>query len=493
MKKLHVLYHDRISTIAPEIYGHFSEHIGGVIYDGIWVGKDSPIPNVRGFRKDLVKKFKRIKPAVLRWPGGCFAETYNWRDGIGKDRPTRLNWWTPYDHRYESNEVGTHEFMDFCEMVGTKAYFAMNITSITPMQAREWMEYCLAPKGSTTLALERERNGRAEPFDIPYWGVGNENWGGGGNMTPEFYALEYRRFSTLMRNITRDLGGTLIAGGADGKDYNWTHGLAKVLSTSEKHVGGMSFHYYTGVKDPLTKKKYEALDCSESAWYATMEKAEGIEDAIKRHYSIAQAYGMEDKLKLVIDEWGCWHPDGSGPTKGYNLFEQQSSMKDAVVTALHLNIFNNHSDKIMMANVAQLCNNIHCLFLANKENCITTPTYHVFDMFKEHQGALALKTVAEENDDITEKISSSASLKDGKFLITLANLSLEKDVELSVDVPGISVDEEAEASVLSTEKADAHNTFAEPEAVTPQVVFVDLSKPLTLKKHSVTAITVKIK
>lgn len=485
MKNLHVLLPDTIATIAPEIYGHFSEHIGGVFYDGLWVGKDSKIPNIRGFRKDLVEKFQKIRPAVLRWPGGCFAETYHWRDGIGENRPTRLNWWYSHDKRTESNEVGTHEFMDFCEMVGTKPYFAMNITSITPMEARDWMDYCLSPKGSTTLALEREKNGHPEPFVIPYWGVGNENWGGGGNMTADFYALEYRRFSALMRNVTRIMGGELIAGGADGKDYAWTHDLAANLATSAKHVNGMSFHYYTGLKD-------HALDVSESAWYTAMTKAAGIEEAIERHYAIVKGFGMEEKMKLVIDEWGCWHPEGSGPTEGYNLFEQQSSMKDAMVTALSLNIFNNHSDKIRMANVAQLCNNLHCLFLAHKEHCITTPTYHVFDMFKEHQGATAVKCLLDNNDTPEEKVSVSASVKDGKLLITLANLSLDRPVSIRPQILGKSFLPRAEAVLLSCREPAAHNTFEEPEAVIPSYGQRSLEEEILLPPASVLSLRTEL-
>ncbi|MBQ9545636.1 MAG: alpha-L-arabinofuranosidase, partial [Clostridia bacterium] len=316
MKKVYAVIPEKTGRIAPEIYGHFSEHIGGVFYGGLWVGKDSKIPNYRGFRLDAIEKFKKIKPGALRWPGGCFAETYDWRDGIGEKRPVRRNWWTPYDGRFETNEVGTHEFMDFCEAVGVKPYFAMNVTSITPMHAREWMDYCLSERGTTTLALEREKNGHPEPFDIPYWGVGNENWGGGGNMTADSYALEYRRFATLMYNVIRHTGKTLVAGGADGKDYAWTHDLAQNLASSRTRVDAMSFHYYTGTKR-------DCFDLSHEAWYEMISKAAGIEEAIIRHSAITKGFGMEEKLKLVIDEWGSWYPEGSGPSKGKNLFEEQ--------------------------------------------------------------------------------------------------------------------------------------------------------------------------
>ena len=200
MKKVYLMYPQKKGTIAPEIYGHFTEHIGGVIYDGIWVGKDSSIPNINGFRKEIIEKLKAIKAPVIRWPGGCFAEGYDWRDGIGEKRPERINWWRNRDNKYESNEVGTHEFAEFCEAVGADAYFAANLTTVTPLHIRNWIDYCLSPRGTTALALEREKNGHPEPFNIPYWGVGNENWGEGGNMTPGFYSNEYRRYSMVMKN-----------------------------------------------------------------------------------------------------------------------------------------------------------------------------------------------------------------------------------------------------------------------------------------------------
>ena len=484
MKTISVICPEKISVIAPEIYGHFSEHIGGVFYGGLWVGRDSKVPNIKGFRRDAIEKFRRINPPVLRWPGGCFAETYDWRDGIGENRPVRRNWWYQHDGSLETNEVGTHEFIDFCEAVGAKPYFAMNVTSITPMQARDWMDYCLSPRGTTTLAQLREKNGRAEPFSIPYWGVGNENWGGGGNMTSDFYALEYRRFSTIMKNI----GGsdvTLVAGGADAKDYRWTHDLAANLSASHAPVESMSFHYYTNTK-------YDAFDLSPDAWYSMMERASGIEDAIDRHYAIVKGFGMEKKMRLVIDEWGSWYPDGSGPSKGKNLFEEQSTMREAVITALSLNIFNNHSEKILMTNVAQLCNNLHCLFLADSEHLITTPTYHVFDMFKGHQGATAIRSVVENNDDPEEKLSVSASVKDGKLLLTVANMSLDRDVETKLALLGTASPELVSAVQLAKDDPASHNTFEAPENVVPAEIAVDPAAPVVFPHASVTALTFKL-
>lgn len=480
MNTLYLVYPKKLGTIAPEIYGHFSEHIGGVFYDGLWVGKDSDIPNVSGFRKELVEKLKAIEPPVLRWPGGCFAEAYDWRDGIGEDRPTRPNWWTPYDNRYESNEIGTHEFAELCELIGAKAYFAANLTSTTPLHVRNWMDYCLSPRGTTTLAKEREKNGHPEPFDIPYWGVGNENWGDGGNMTPEYYANEYRRFATVMWNVSPM---QMFACGSNAFDYSWTDGFCRNLVTAwkrlrEKITSGFSMHYYCGqAGDPLT--------FTETEWDQMMVQAGKMEDIIERNWHIISGYGLDKNMKLVIDEWGCWHPDGSGPSKGYNLFEQQSTMRDAVVSALTLNIFNRHCDKIKMANVAQLVNNLHALFLASGEHCITTPTYHIFDMYKGHKGADAIEAIFSADDG---RLSVSASEKDGKTLVTIANLTYGEDIEITLSSVGCCIPGKGTVRVLAAADPHAHNTFEEPEAVKPVSFQADLTKPVRVPAAGVAAV-----
>ena len=489
MKTVYLVCPETIGRIEPELYGHFTEHIGGVMRDGIWVGKDSPIPNIRGFRRALVEKLRRIAPPVIRWPGGCFAETYHWRDGIGENRPVRAGWWTSYDGRTETNEVGTHEFLDFCGMVGAKPYFAVNVTSVSPMEARDWVEYCTAPRGSTTLALEREKNGSPEPFDIPYWGIGNENWGGGGNMTPEFYTLEYRRFATVLGNllIRRDGSrlGSLICGGADGRDYAWTDALTAGLSGSRAPVDGMSVHYYCG-------KTGGALDFTASDWYELMARAQRTEELICRHYAIVAGHGMQGRMRLVVDEWGCWHPEGSGPSAGKNLFEQQSTMRDAVVAAVTLNIFNNHCDKVRMANLAQLCNNLHSLFLTAGENCVATPNYYVFELFRPHQGAEAIRTVTEDGTD-PAGVSVSASVMDGYLTLTLANCSCEEPVTVNPVLLGADWDGETAAYLLCGDGMRAHNTFEAPENVVIRQVFPDDAHRLTLPPASVAMLRARIR
>lgn len=491
-KTVQIILPEIIGHIAPEIYGHFTEQIGGVFYDGLWVGKNSDVPNIHGFRKDLVEKLRAIHPPVLRWPGGCFAETYHWRDGIGEDRPVRPGWWTQCDGRYESNAVGTHEFLDLCELVGAKAYIAVNVTSITPMEARDWMDYCLSPRGTTTLALEREKNGHPEPFKVDYWGIGNENWGGGGHMTPDFYALEYRRFSTILANVCdahHAPASKLIIGGANGSDFAWTQGLLANLSAAHIPSLGMSFHFYTA-----TSPASEALDFDEEGWYKILAQCERMETLIDRHAAIAKGYGMEEKTKLVVDEWGCWHAEGSGPSKGYNLFEQQSTMRDALVSALTLNIFNNRCDRVMMANAAQLCNNLHCLFLAGGKNCVVTPTYHVFDLFKDHQDGDALRVLVSENDgDIRARLSVSASVKDGRLTVTFANPSCSEDADVDLRLLGLSGTlSDASLTTLTAPDVHAHNTFEDPDAVRPVTAPWTVAPTLTIPKASVVTLSAKI-
>ncbi|NLG14053.1 MAG: alpha-L-arabinofuranosidase [Lentisphaerae bacterium] len=474
MKNLYLIKPLPLGTISPHIYGHFSEHIGGVFYDGIYVGEDSPIPNIKGFRKALVDAFKAINPPVLRWPGGCFAEVYDWRDGIGpKDqRPTRLNWWTPHDKRFEPNLVGTHEFVEFCRLVGAEPYFAANITSTTPLDIRDWIDYCNSPKGTTTYAKLREQNGSPEPLDVKYWGVGNECWGGGGNMDPETYAHEFRKYAAIMRNSAPGL--QLIGCGPNGNDWMWTEKFLRVFHTSEHSMSGYSVHYYCG-------RSGDAVNFSNDNYYHLLAKAGFMENIIQRNWNLISGWGKQAQCPLFVDEWGCWHPDGSGPSKGYNLFEQQSTMRDALVTALTLNIFNNHCDKVKMANVAQLVNNLHCLFLAGKENFILTPTYHVFNMFKSHQGATAIKTAVEgqkiafanpdnKRQEELEKLSVSASVKDGQLTLTVANLSLDEPEQLQLNPVGFQLKKDACITQLNAQDVRAHNDFDAPNAVEPTLI-----------------------
>ena len=470
---VYLVYPSTIGTIAPEIYGHFTELLGGVFYDGLWVGRDSSVPNIDGFRLSLIEALKKIAPPVLRWPGGCFAETYDWRDGIGENRPVRRSWWTNDDGRYEPNHVGTHEFVRLCELVGAKPYFAANITSVTPMHIREWMDYCLSPEGSTALAAERAKNGHPAPFDIPYWGVGNENWGGGGNMTPEYYGMEYRRFATVMSNTAPKV--KLFACGSSGADYSWTQGLMPVINRRGIPVNGFAMHYYCGAAgDPVAFTNEE--------WDRLLAQAARMEEIVTRNWNIISGWDMQDRCALVVDEWGCWHPDGSGPSKGYNLFEQQSTMRDAMVSALTLNIFNRHADKVIMANAAQLVNNLHTLFLAGGDRFCVTPTYHVFDMYKGHQGARAFEAIAD-----NAGLTVSASEKNGRTLLTIGNLSCTESAEISLKALDKQLPGKARLTLLAHEDLHAHNTFETPEEVKPRETEID-PKAFTLPAGGIAAI-----
>lgn len=473
MDRITIDFDQSRGTINRNIYGHFSEHIGGVFYDGLWVGEDSPVENIRGFRKALVDSFGRLNPPVLRWPGGCFAETYDWRDGIGPraERPVRVNWWYSHDKRTESNQVGTHEFIDFCRLVGAEPYFAANMTSTTPLHIRNWVEYCNFPAGSTTLADERAENGDPAPFDVRFWGIGNENWGGGGQMTPEQCAREYIRYTTVINSLDK---GNLkfIMCGANGHDVSWTRRLLTEWSTTRKwHEAptyGMSIHYYTNHGYPA-----DPINFTEDEWYLQLFRANFMQQILDDHRAAMDEFDPDRKIGLIVDEWGNWHRDGSGPSKGYNLFEQQSNLRDAVVAAMTLNMFNNRCDSVVMANVAQLCNNLHSLYLAGGEHFVETPNYHVFDMFKTHQGARHLNTLViaapleREGFRSMASLSVSASEKTGVLTVTIANLDVARAKQVKIAGLGGSIAGNGTVTVLAHKEPRTCNTFENPAAVTP--------------------------
>ena len=483
-------------TISPMLYGHFAEHIGGVFYDGLWVGEDSKVENIRGFRKALVDSFRKIAPPVLRWPGGCFAETYDWRDGIGPrgERPVRANWWYSHDRRLEPNAVGTHEFMDFCRMVGAEPYVAANITSLTPLDIRNWMEYCNFPADSTTLAKLRGANGSREPFGVRYWGIGNENWGGGGQMTPEQYVREFKRYSTVCNSL--DKGNyRFILCGANGHDVDWTRRIMQEWASSKWHespLWGMSVHYYCGTAG-------WPQEFTEDQWYQQLFQADYMRRVVDDHCTAMQEFDPEHKIGIVVDEWGCWHADGSGPSKGYNLFEQQSSMRDAMVAAMTLNIFNNRCDVVSMANVAQLCNNLHSLYLAGGEHFVETPNYHVFDMYQAHKGGRHIDTTVDaeyierEGFAPLQTLSASASEKDGAVTVTIANLDLTASREVRLTAAGGKLGREAEVTTLWNPDAHACNTFEDPRAVAPTSAQVMLGEEilLTVPAAGIMAVTIR--
>lgn len=499
MDRIRIDFQRSKGEITPNIYGHFSEHIGGVFYDGLWVGEDSKVENIRGFRKSLVDSFKKIAPPVLRWPGGCFAETYDWRDGIGprENRPRRVNWWYFRDQRIENNHVGTHEFMDFCNMVGAKPYVAANMTTLTPLQIRNWIEYCNFPAGLTTLTDERAANGSVEPFNVQYWGIGNENWGSGGQMTPERCAAEFIRYTTICRSLgTKDL--KFIMCGANAHDLEWTRRLMKEWADRKCQkvpTWGVSVHYYTfeySGKDDVT--------FDEEMWYDELFRADFMRKIVDDHRFVMDEFDPQRKLKIVVDEWGNWHKDGTGPSKGYNLFEQQSNMRDAIVSAMTLNIFNNRCDVVGMANVAQLCNNLHSLYLAGGENFVETPNYHVFAMYQPHQGAKHLETdiftstKEKKGYDALPMLSASSSVKNGKLTITIANLDIGAAHDVCIEGAGRNVTGKATMTILRANDPQTCNTFDNPTAVVPETKLMQITdgECITIPAASVVSLSIDL-
>jgi alpha-N-arabinofuranosidase len=479
---IEVLLDEPIGTIKPEIYGHFAENIGGVVYDGIWVGEESKIPNVGGIRAALVDHLKRIKPGVIRWPGGCFADSYNWRDGIGprSERPRRTNFWANSrfmkkapdgPQKYDPNQFGTNEFVRFCRLAGAEPYIAANLRALTATDFYEWIDYCNAPAGMTTLADARAASGDREPFRVRYWGVGNEAWGCGGNFTPEEYAAEYRRFIAWVPDHGIKLAP--IGSGPAGDDLAWTRRfLAKLTELDKGYLNdmyGWALHYYCG-----TSGKGQAVDFTLDDWYDLLGKADKMESIIESQWKAMGEIDAEHKIKLVVDEWGAWHEPGTEVHPAH-LFGQTSTMRDALIAGLTLDTFNRHADKVVMANVAQLINNLHSLFLAREDKFTATPNFHIFEMYAAHQGGQALRTVftAPKIGGYTAGktsplwgLAGSASLHGKELVVTAVNPSAKEARLAEISVKGAVV-RGGRARILASGDIHDHNDFEHPTAVTP--------------------------
>ena len=469
MTKITIRAKDEQGTINRHIYGHFAEHLGRCIYDGIYVGEDSSIPNVRGVRTDIVDALKQINIPNLRWPGGCFADLYHWRDGIGpkEDRPKRLNFW---GDAAETNEFGTHEFLDLCEILECDPYFGGNVGSGTVKEMRDWVEYITANQDST-LSNERRANGREEAWPMPFWGIGNENWGCGGHMTPEQYADLYTQYHTHVRNYG-ETPMMKIASGIGGTDHNGEDiEVFMERLTSRRHsvkTDGVSIHYYVFL---VENEEHDAVKFGEDEWYTVMQMAYHMDHVVKRNSEVLDKYDPEKRIWLIVDEWGNWFPveEGTEPAFLY----QQNTMRDAVVAALTLHIFQDHNDRLQMANIAQTVNVLQAMILTEGEKMVLTPTYHVYDMFKGHQDAQKLAFEVE-TDTMTidgvdvPKVSASASrTKDGDVLFTLCNLHATEAQTISVSVEDMDVSTVA-GTILQGDALNAHNSFDAPETVVPQ-------------------------
>jgi alpha-L-arabinofuranosidase len=490
--RVEVLLNEPIGTIAPEIYGHFAENLGGVVYDGIWVGEGSSVANVGGLRKQLVESLSKIRPAAIRWPGGCFADTYDWRDGIGprNKRPKRTNFWAEAgelrsDARrdgpqsYDPNEFGVVEFARFCRLTGAQPYLAANVRSLPAQEFWRWVEYCNAPAGATTLAAQRGADGEREPLGVRFWGVGNESWGCGGNFLAEEYASEFRRYTAWVPGYGTHLAFT-ASGPGDGS-VDWTRRFfsknaeAGVLD----RVWGWSIHHYAwnasgGRTGDWVKGKGDALTFDAEQHYEILRQAAGVEELIAAQWKVLGETDREHRVKLVVDEWGAWYRSGTEPFAEATL-GQQNTMRDAILAGLTLDIFNRHADKVGMANVAQLVNCLQSLFLAHEDKFCLTPTYHVFDMYAAHQGAQAVRAVfaAPEANYLRNTkpaslagLAGSASVRGKQLTLTVTNPSLDQSRETAITLRG-ATPVSAEAVTLAAADVHAHNSFEEPRAVSP--------------------------
>lgn len=449
--------------INKNIYGHFAEHLGGCIYGGIWVGPESNIPNTRGIRNDVVSALRKLNVPVLRWPGGCFADTYHWRDGIGprEQRPNRIN--TFWGDVIESNHFGTHEFMDLIGQLGTEAYFAGNVGSGSPQEMHDWVEYLTYP-GESTLANLRRENGQNQPWDIPFWGVGNENWGCGGNMPAEFYAYLYRQFATYVMDYgENDI--YKIAGGAGGDNYHWTETL---MREAGNHMDGLSLHYYTLPGN--WSNKGPALGFDEAAWFTTLRKALDIDRILARHIAIMDQFDPRRRVGLMIDEWGTWYDPMEGTNPAF--LKQQNSLRDALVAGVTLNIFHDHAERVRMANIAQTVNVLQAMIHTDGPEMFVTPTYHVFEMYKVHQDAMRLASHLDSpeyqhgSSSISAVNVSASKNNDGVIHVSLCNLNPNTAVNIEAEVRGKS-SKRLSGRVLTANAMDAHNNFENKNRIAP--------------------------
>ncbi|MDR2675504.1 MAG: alpha-N-arabinofuranosidase [Opitutaceae bacterium] len=453
-------------VVNPNLYGHFAEHLGRCIYEGIWVGEDSPIPNTRGIRNDVVAALKNLNIPVLRWPGGCFADEYHWRDGIGprEKRPAMIN--THWGAVVETNHFGTHEFLDLCEQIGAAPYVCGNVGSGTVQEMMEWVEY-MTSDADSPLANLRRANGREQPWKLPYFGVGNESWGCGGGMTPEYYAGEYRRYSTFVKNYS---GNKIhrIACGANGDDYHWTEVLMK--NAGPRRMDGLSLHYYT-LPTGNWRAKGSATDFDEPAYIATLANTLKMDALITRHAAIMDRHDPAGKVGLIIDEWGIWTDVEPGTNPGF--LYQQNSLRDAILAALNFNIFHRHAARVTMANIAQTVNVLQAMILTDKEKMLLTPTYHVFEMYKVHQGAatlpLALSTPDYECDGkkIPALSATATRAPDGKIHLSLVNTAPAAPLALTCTLAGAPA-KRVTGRLLTAPAVNSINTFEAPATVAPR-------------------------
>ncbi|MDI3321959.1 alpha-N-arabinofuranosidase [Pinibacter soli] len=452
------------TVISKHIYGHFAEHLGHCIYGGFYVGDTSKtIPNTNGVRNDIIDALRKLKIPNLRWPGGCFADTYHWKDGVGpkNKRPEMVNkWWGGVT---EDNSFGTHDFLNMCELLGAEPYLAGNVGSGTVQELADWVQY-VNFDGKSPMSDWRRQNGREKPWNVKLWGVGNEAWGCGGNMRPEYYADVYRKYATFMSDW--EGGGMMkIASGANSADYHWTETLMSQIPL--QMLGGVALHHYSVIE---WRHKGPATNFSEQQYFATMKSACFMDSLIIKHSAIMDKYDPKKKVALVVDEWGGWYDVEAGTNPGF--LYQQNTMRDAMIAGVTLNIFNNHADRVRVANLAQAINVLQAVILTDKEKMILTPTYHVMEMYNVHQNAKLLPVTIKTNDyvlgdDKLQAVWASAS-KDslGNTHISLVNIDAKKSQDITVNFDGAQF-KSVSGRILTSAKLTDYNSFEQPDKLKP--------------------------
>ncbi len=445
-----------IGTINPNLHGQFAEHLGSCIYGGLWVGRNSNIPNINGYRKQAIEYLKALEIPVLRWPGGCFADDYHWRDGIGPKRPKRVN--IHWGNAIEDNSFGTHEFIGLCRLIGAEPFFTGNVGSGSPQEMRDWVEYCNLPSGST-LAEERAANGSPEPFRVRYWAVGNENWGCGGRFTGDRYAEVFRQFSVFLRRFG-DTTPYLIACGPSGNNLDWTR---RFLSVHSSGTFGYDMHYYSNGRSPALKFTPETM----REQFATFPK---LEEAIIQQRGLLDTYDPQKRIGLLVAEWGVWDRIDPADVKRYGALWQQSTMRSAIAAALGLNVFHRQADKLIMANIAQTVNVLQSVLITEGDRCVRTTSYYAFQMLKPHRGKTSLRVTAEDAPDL----SVSASRQGKELVITWVNQKHDEAMSLECALPGATA-ARGTAEILHHPDMNACNTFDQPDVVVPKPHAVEVT------------------
>jgi len=515
--RIEVLLGEPLGVVSPNIYGHFTENLSGVIYDGVWVGENSKVPNVNGIRKELVEEMKKISPPVVRYPGGCFADGYDWRDGVGPidKRPRRTNFWAetepsaaPNSHHYDPNRFGTNEFVQFCRLIGSQPYLAVNVRSLPAEEFYRWVEYCNSPAGSTTLADLRAGDGYPDPFGVRFWGVGNESWGCGGNFTPQEYATEFRRYTSWVPSYKQQLN--FIASGPNSDDWDWTRSFFDEVVRKRKgqlrSIYGWALHYYSwnlsrGRTQDWDQGKGDALKFDSVDWYELLREGDRMESLINGHWQVMGEIDSEHAVKLVIDEWGPWYRPGSEQTPGDQL-EQTPTLRDAVFSGMTLDTFNRHPEKIALCACAQLINCLNSLYLAHEDKFCVTPVGHIFAMYAAHQGGEAVRTIFSAPTVNYERdgkpasfwgLKGSASLHDKALVLTVVNPHVSEARVTEIGVRGATMLSGA-VTTLTHSDIHAHNSFAERSVVSPTTKNVEIKgkllnctiPPASVRKLSIT-------